>query len=59
MGDRRVDPWCDPESAAAMRLRILERMRDNGVISAGDFDQASIAELGLGAAPDGRPPCRD
>jgi hypothetical protein len=47
IGDRRADPWCDPESAVQMRNRILERMRDNGAISEVDFQAASVAPLDL------------
>jgi hypothetical protein len=59
MGDRRVDPWCDPESAALMRNRILERMRDDGVIGEADFTSAALAPLALAPPPEGRPPCRN
>ncbi len=59
MGDRRVDPWCDPESAAVMRRRILERMRDNLVIDDAAVQAANVSELGLGAAPANHAPCRN
>jgi hypothetical protein len=59
MGDRRVDPWCDPESAAAMRNRVLERMRDNGAIEEPDYQAAVVAPLDLAPPPEGRPRCRD
>lgn len=58
-GDRRVDPWCDPESAALMRNRVLERMRDNGAISDADARAASVAPIDLAPSPENRPPCRD
>jgi penicillin-binding protein 1A len=51
MGDRRVDPWCDPESAAGMRRRVLERMRDNLAIDDAAFQAANVTELGLGPPP--------
>jgi Transglycosylase len=59
MGDRRVDPWCDPEAAAAMRNRVLERMRDNGTVGEVDFQAAVVAPLDLAPPPEGRPRCRD
>ncbi len=56
MGDRRVDPWCDPESAAVMRRGILERMRDNNAIDERAYEAAQVAPLGL--VPQGnRPDC--
>jgi hypothetical protein len=59
MGDRRVDPWCDPESAAVMRNRVLERMRDNGAVTAAEFEAATVAPIDLTTPPEGRLPCRD
>jgi hypothetical protein len=59
MGDRRVDPWCDPEAAALRRNRVLERMRDDGAISDADARAASMTAIELAPAPEGRPPCRD
>jgi hypothetical protein len=59
MGDRRTDPWCDPEAAAAMRNRVLERMRDNGAIADADARPATIAAIELAPSPEGRPPCRN
>jgi membrane peptidoglycan carboxypeptidase len=57
VGDTRTDPWCEPAVATAMRNRVLDRMRINGAISEIDFETASVAELGLGPPPEGRPPC--
>jgi hypothetical protein len=59
MGDRRIDPWCDPAAAARMRNRILERMRDNGAIDDAECQAASVAPLDLVAPPEGRPACRN
>ena len=58
MGDHRVDAWCDRESAAAMRNRVLERMRDDGVIVDAEFQRAAVAPLDLAPSPEGRPPCQ-
>ena len=55
--DRQVDPWCQPEAAATMRLRLLEAMRDNKAIDEAAFDTASRSELGLAARPAGFKPC--
>jgi hypothetical protein len=57
LGQRRLDPWCAPEAAAAMRRRVLERMRDNGVIDDAAVQSANVAELGLVAAPIAHKPC--
>ena len=54
-----TDPWCEPDAAARMRNRVLERMRDNGVIADADWQTAALAPLGLAAPPEGRPPCRN
>ena len=59
IGDRRIDPWCDPAGAATMRGRILERMRDNQVIDDASFEAATVAELGLAAPPADHKACRD
>lgn len=59
MGDRRTDPWCQPDAAASMRNGILERMRANGVITDADLRAASTAPLQLAPSPEGRPHCRD
>jgi hypothetical protein len=59
LGDRQADPWCDPESAALMRNRVLEGMAANGVIAAADAQAASLAPIALAPSPEGRPPCRN
>ena len=59
LGDAQGDPWCEPEAAASSRNRVLEAMRDGGAISDAEYQQASIAPLGLASPPEGRPPCRD
>jgi hypothetical protein len=51
IGDGRIDPWCEPEAAAAMRRRILDRMRDNGAIDQTAFELANQSELGLNDPP--------
>jgi Transglycosylase len=58
-GDRHGDPWCDPESAALVRNRVLERMAGNRVIAAADAQAASLAPIELAPSPEGRPPCRN
>lgn len=57
IGDRRTDPWCDPEAAANMRRRVLDRMRADGVIDEAAYQYANRAELGLTAPPATRTPC--
>lgn len=57
-GDRRVDPWCDPVAAAALRRQILERMRDNGAIDEAAHQSANAAELGLAAPSATHKPCK-
>jgi hypothetical protein len=58
LGQRRLDPWCAPEAAATMRRRVLERMRDNGVIDDAAMQAANVAELGLVAPPDDHTQCK-
>jgi hypothetical protein len=58
-GDRRVDPWCDPVAAAALRRQVLERMRDNGAIDETAARSANATELGLTPPPPGHKPCND
>lgn len=58
IGSRRGDPWCEPEVAASMRNRVLDRMREDDAIDERDFQSASLAPLDLAAPPEGRPPCR-
>lgn len=55
--DRRVDPWCHPDTAATMRMRILEGMRDNKAIDDAAFDAANRSELGLAPRPSRLTPC--
>ncbi len=57
VGDTRFNPWCETDAATAMRNRVLARMRDNGAISAADFEAASTAALGVAPPPEGLPPC--
>ena len=56
---RGPDPWCDPAGAAALRHRILDGMRDNGVIDEPAFMAADRSELGLLTPPAGHLPCKD
>lgn len=59
VGDRsHTDPWCDPETAAAMRNRVLARMHEDGAIAEADWQAAQTAALGLGPPPGGRPACQ-
>ena len=51
IGTGRIDPWCDPATAANMRRRVLERMRDDAVIDEGAFQSANRSDLGLAAPP--------
>jgi len=59
VADRRVDPWCDPTSAADMRRRILERMRDDAVLDEAGYQSANTSALGLTTPPPNRKPCSD
>lgn len=56
-GRRGFDPWCDPASAATMRRRVLERMRDNDVIDEAALKLANESELGLITPPPDHKPC--
>lgn len=58
LGDRRADPWCEAAAAAAMRNRVLARMRDSLAIDDDTFAAATAAPLDLAAPPGNRPPCR-
>ena len=42
-----VDPRCDPERAARMRRRVLEKMRDNQVIDDMALEDADRTDLGV------------
>ena len=61
IGDRTTafDPWCEPAAAADMRLRVLQRMRDDDSIDDGGLNAASTSELNLGPPPADHQPCRD
>jgi hypothetical protein len=58
VGDRRTDPWCQQDTARAIRDRILERMQINGAISDAEFAAAVASPFELADPPEGRPPCR-
>jgi hypothetical protein len=59
-GNRRLDPWCDPASAAKVRQRMLTRMLDNRAIDDATFEAADRSDLGLAVSPpEGHRPCRD
>jgi membrane peptidoglycan carboxypeptidase len=57
LGDRHLDPWCAPEAATRSRRRILERMRDDGVIDDATYQSANVTELGLTTPPPSHQPC--
>ena len=57
IGNGRVDPWCDPATAANMRRRVLERMRDDGLIDEAGYGSANASELGLAMPPASHQPC--
>ena len=59
MGNRRADPWCEPDAAVTARNGILERMHANGAIADADVQATLPAPLGLAPPPEGRPPCRN
>lgn len=56
-GGTGPDPWCDPATAARLRHRILEGMRDNDAIDEAAFESADRSELGLAAPPPGHRAC--
>jgi hypothetical protein len=51
VGDRGIDPWCDPEAATGMRDRILQRLRENGAIDEAAWHTARSARFELAAPP--------
>ena len=51
LGDRGTDPWCESEAAAAVRHRILERMRDNLAIDDDTFRETDREPIELGPPP--------
>ena len=53
VGNIGTDPWCSPDTSTTMRNRVLETMRNNGAISDTQYREASVASLGLAAAPAG------
>jgi hypothetical protein len=55
--ERHQDPWCWPVSTAAIRRRILQRMRANDAIDDAAYQAADLAPLGLGEPPPNRKPC--
>lgn len=59
IGEHWQDPWCGPAGSAAMRHRILERMRDDLVITNEAFESADASDLDLATAPPDHQPCRD
>jgi len=59
IGENRIDPWCNPERAAALRRRVLARMRDNLAIDDAAMEMATRAELGLATPPSSHTPCID
>jgi penicillin-binding protein 1A len=59
IANRRMDPWCDPATAADLRNRVLERMRDDAVLDQATYQSANASELGLTAPPADHKPCSD
>ena len=59
IGESRIDPWCNPEGAAALRRRVLSRMRENLAIDDAALEAANRAELGLTTPPSNHKPCAD
>ena len=51
IGDPGTDPWCETEAATGMRNRILDRMRENGVIDEAAWHAARSAPFELAAPP--------
>ena len=59
IGEHWQDPWCGPAGSAALRQRILERMREDAVIDETAMESANRSDLGLAPPPPDHPPCRD
>jgi len=57
IGERAIDPWCDPGAALSIRHRILERMRDNLAIDDATFRAAEDEAIALGPPPSNHSPC--
>ena len=57
IADARTDPWCEPETAAGMRHRILDRMRDHGAVDQRAFELADRSALGLTTPPPDHAAC--
>ena len=53
VGNLSINPWCEVDAAMAVRNRVLEQMRNNGVISDTHYEEASVMPLGLVAPPAG------
>ena len=53
VGDLRANPWCEVDAVLVNRNRTLEKMRNNGVISDTQYQEASVATLGLAPPPPG------
>lgn len=58
VGGTGPDPWCDAATAADLRHRVLERMRDNGAIDELAFEAADQSELSLAPPPATHPSCQ-
>lgn len=59
IGEHWQDPWCGPAGSAALRHRILSRMRDDGVITNDAFQSADASDLDIAPPPADHQPCRD
>ena len=51
VGDAGTDPWCETAAATGMRNRILDRMRENGVIDEAAWQAARSARFELAPPP--------
>jgi hypothetical protein len=58
-GVDRPDPWCEPDAALKVRNRVLAGMLVNGVITQGDFKDASNTPLAPAPAPPDHKRCGD
>ena len=55
IGEQWQDPWCGPGGSAALRHRVLERMRDDLVITNEAFEAADVSDLDIAPVPPDHP----